>query len=141
MEGAMVLWWNQRRKQGSKFGVGGLGLLLGVQNQGSTTVLSQKGDGYMVFRAVLFFVDLAVFFICKGKSWDTRSFCMVWEPLWSKQATMLHCGFHYKVCRMTLPTTQVILWHLTLPQLLCLVFRFCGFFLVLAVVIQSPILP
>jgi len=36
----MVLWWNQRRKQGSNFGVGGQGLLLRVQNQGSTTVLS-----------------------------------------------------------------------------------------------------
>jgi hypothetical protein len=61
----MVLCWNQRRKQGSNFGVGGQGLLLGVQNQGCTTVLSQKGDGCIVFTAVLFFVDSAVFFICK----------------------------------------------------------------------------
>jgi hypothetical protein len=47
-------------------GLGGWGLLLGVQNQSSITVLSQKGDGCIVFPAVLFFVDLAIFFICKG---------------------------------------------------------------------------
>ncbi len=74
----MVLWWNQRRKQGSNFGVGGQGLLLRVQNQGSTTVLSQKGDGCIVFPPVLFFVDSAVFFICKGSP-ETR--CIVFSPV------------------------------------------------------------
>jgi len=66
VKGAMVLWWNQRRKQGSNFGVGGWGLLLGgTESRLHNSAYSQIGGGCILFPAVLFFVDWAVFFICK----------------------------------------------------------------------------
>ncbi len=105
-----IMPWYQRRKQGRNWGVG---CYLGCRIKGCKRVLrSNTGWVHSVSSSAILcccFCSAAVrqfSSITVRKSWDTRSSCMVWELLWSKQATMLHCGFHYKQgCRIPLSAT------------------------------------
>jgi hypothetical protein len=141
-----IMSWYQRRKQGRNWGVGFC--YLWCRLNGCKRVLrSNTGWVHSVSSSAILcccFCSAAVrqfSSIAVRKSWDTRSSCMVWRTV-VKQASKQQCCIVDSTTSKAAgyPCRQrLILWHPAPPQLLCLIFRFCSLFLVLAVVSKSPI--